>query len=160
MSTMSVRPVEERDVPRICCFPQSEEELFYCAPKADFPLTPQQLFQAIGQRSDSTVVERGGEVVAFANFYRAETGGSCAVGNVVVAPGARGQGVGRCLLDHMVRLAFSKYQADEVIVSCFNSNIVGLLFYPALGFRPFAIESRQNRKGERVALIHMRLRRE
>ena len=41
-------------------------------------------------------------------------------------------------------------------LSCFNSNVAGLLLYPKLGFVPFAIEERKNKEQERVALIHLR----
>ena len=126
-------------------------------PKAAFPLTASQLQNAISQRSDSTVVELGGEVVAFANFYRWETGGCCSIGNVIVSPVARGRGVGRYLIEQMIGLAFSKHQATEVTVSCFNQNFAGLLLYPRLGFQPYAVEERKNSEGIRVALIHMRL---
>ncbi|SDB12400.1 Acetyltransferase (GNAT) family protein [Desulfonatronum thiosulfatophilum] len=63
-------------------------------PKATFPLTPGQLAAAIASRSDSTVAELDGKAAAFANFYRWETGGNCAIGNVAVAPEVRGRGVG------------------------------------------------------------------
>lgn len=154
------RPVEEKDLPVICGFPQSAEELFYLFPRATFPLLPAQLRQAIGQRSDPTVVERAGAVVAFANFYRWETGGSCTIGNVIVSPTARGCGVGRSLIEQMVALAAAKHRASEVRVSCFNSNIGGLLLYEKLGFQPYALEERPGRQGERVALIHLRRRRD
>jgi len=150
------RSIEEEDIPIICSFPQSEKELFFLFPKASFPLTPLQLREAILQRSDGTVVELRGEVVAFANFYRWGTDG-CFIGNVIVCPAARGQGVGRYLIERMISLAFSKHGAAEVTVSCFNENVAGLLFYPKLGFEPYAVEERQDKKGNRVALIHMRL---
>jgi len=151
------RPVEERDLPLICSFPQSEEELFFLHPGADFPLTPVQLRQTIAQRADSTVVERSETVVGFANFFRVEHGRHCAIGNVIVAPAARGLGVGGFLVRHMVGLARTKHRVEEVRVSCFNRNVAGLLLYPALGFQPFAVEERRNKSGDRVALIHMRL---
>lgn len=151
------RPVDEKDIQVICSFPQSEDELFFLFPKAAFPLTPSQLQDSIAQRSDSTVVELDGKVAAFANFYRWEAGGSCSIGNVIVSPAARGSGVGTYLIEQMVGLAFSKHQAAEVTVSCFNQNVAGLLLYPKLGFQPYAIEERQDKKGNRVALIHMRL---
>lgn len=155
--SLTHRPVAEKDIQVICGFPQSKDELFFLFPKADFPLATSQLQDAIAQRSDSTVVELGGEVVAFANFYRWETGGCCSIGNVIVSPAVRGCGVGRYLIEQMIALAFSKHQAAEVTVSCFNQNVAGLLFYPKLGFQPYAIEERQDKKGNRVALIHMRL---
>ena len=153
------RPVDEKDIQIICGFPQSEDELFFLFPKAVFPLSASQLRNAIAQRSDSSVVELGGEVIAFANFYRWESGGCCSIGNVIVSPAARGRGVGRYLIEQMIALAFSKHQASEVTVSCFNQNVAGLLLYPKLGFQPYAVEERQNKKGNRVALIHMRLQR-
>ena len=61
---LSHRPVTDQDLPTICTFAQNEDELFYCFPKAAFPLTPAQLQGAIAQRSDSTVVELDGVVVA------------------------------------------------------------------------------------------------
>lgn len=151
------RPVAEQDLAAICAFTQSPAELFYCFPKADFPLTPGQLRAAIDQRSDSTVVLLDGVVVAFANFYRWETGGVCAIGNVMVAPAARGRGVARYLLEQMLATAFSRHQACEVQVSCFNQNVAGLLLYPQLGFVPYALEERVGKTGERLALIHLRL---
>lgn len=153
------RPVEEKDIPLICGFPQSEEELFFLFPKASYPLMPVELKAAVARRRDSTVVEADGEVAGFANFYLWEKGGRCAIGNVIVAPAVRGKGVGRYLIERMIELAFSKHQAVEVTVSCFSLNVAGLLFYPRLGFEPYAIEERRDKKGNPAALIHMRLRR-
>lgn len=155
--SLTHRPVSDKDIRLICGFPQSEDELFFLFPKAEFPLSPSQLQDAIAQRSDSTVVELDGEVVAFANFYRWEVGCCCSIGNVIVSPAARGRGVGSYLIKEMTVLAFSKHLANEVTVSCFNQNVAGLLLYPKLGFQPYAIEERKNRKGNQVALIHMRL---
>jgi ribosomal protein S18 acetylase RimI-like enzyme len=154
------RPVTPKDIPCICGFAQTQDELFFLFPKAAFPLTPSQLQEAIAQRSDSTVVELDRQVVAFANFYRWETGGSCAIGNVIVSPATRGLGVGRYLIEQMIGLAFSRHRATEVTVSCFNENAAGLLLYAKLGFEPYAIEERKNKQGNQVALIHLRLRRE
>lgn len=155
--SLTHRPIADKDIQLICGFPQSEDELFFLYPKATFPLTASQLQDAIGQRSDSTVVELGGEVVAFANFYRWEAGGICSIGNVIVSPAARGRGIGSYLIKQLTKLAFSKHLANEVTVSCFNQNVAGLLLYPKLGFQPYAIEERKDRKGNLVALIHMRL---
>jgi ribosomal protein S18 acetylase RimI-like enzyme len=148
------RPVLKKDLQSICSFPQGKEELFYFYPKAVYPLTPEQLQIAIDQRSDSTVVERDGAVVGFANFYRWE--GGCCIGNVVVAPFARGQGVAKYLIQTMIALADTKHSAATVEISCFNKNTTGLLLYKKLGFQPFDIEERKDPDGKRTALIHMR----
>ncbi|MNG94267.1 Acetyltransferase (GNAT) family protein [compost metagenome] len=150
------RPVQPGDIPAICCFPQGPDELYYMFPKACHPLTPAQLSAAIAQRSGSTVVESQGTVLAFANFYKAEHGGVCALGNVVVAAAARGHGVARYLVQRMIEIAREQFAAREVWVSCFNHNTAGLLLYPQLGFTPFGIEERQAPDGGRVALIQMK----
>ena len=149
------RPVNQSDLPAVCSFTESEEELFHAFPKATYPLTPEQLQRAIEQRADSTVIERDGETQGFANFYRWDAG-VCCIGNVMVAPKARGQGVAQYLIQTMIALAAHKYDALETRVSCFNSNPGGLLLYAKLGFQPFAVEERQAPGGCRAALIHMR----
>ncbi len=153
---LSHRPVQTQDIPTLCCLPQGPDELFYMFPKAQYPLTPAQLSEAIAQRSGSTVVEGDGTVLAFANFYKAEVDGVCALGNVVVAPAARGHGVARYLVQCMIDLARSQFNARELWVSCFNHNTAGLLLYPQLGFVPFAIEERQGPGNTRVALVQMK----
>lgn len=149
------RPVKAGDIKTICSFPLDARELFYMFPKAHYPLTEAQLSDAIAQRFDSTVFEVGNNVVGFANFYRAETGGVCCIGNVVVAHEARGKGVATFIVETMTALAFDRHDATEVHISCFNENTAGLLLYPKLGFLPFAIEERVAPDSRRAALIHM-----
>ena len=151
------RPLEDKDIPIVCGLAQSEDELFFMFPKAEFPLSSSQLRDAVAQRSDSTVVELGGEVIAFANFYHWEFGGRCSIGNVIVSLAARGHGVGRYLIDQMIGRAISRHRASEVTVSCFNHNVAGLLLYHKLRFQPYAMEERQGKKGDRTVLIHLRL---
>jgi len=154
--TLTCRPVAEKDIPRICGFARNEDELFFFFPAATWPLTHEQLRDSIAQRSDSTVIERDGQVVGFANFYHWETAGTCTIGNVIVDPEARAGGIGAELIRQMIRIALDKHQACEVTLSCFNNNVAGLLLYPKLGFVPFAIEERKNRHNERVALVRLR----
>ena len=154
---LSHREVRPEDVHGICAFPQSAEELFYLFPKASHPLTPDQLRAAIAQRFDSTVVLLDDRVCGFANFYVRVVSGTCAIGNVVVAPEARGRGAGRYLVETMIRKALLDHRAAEVRISCFNGNVAGLLLYSKLGFAPFAVEPRVDPRGARVALVHMRL---
>jgi ribosomal protein S18 acetylase RimI-like enzyme len=108
------------------------------------------LQDAIAKRSDSTVVELAGEVVAFANFYRWEAGGTCSIGNVIVSPATRGRGIGRYLIEQMTSLAFSKHLASEVTVSCFNQNVAGLLLYSKLDFG--RMPSRNEKAGKKIRL--------
>ena len=149
------RPVKADDIKNICSFPLNARELFFMFPKAQYPLTEAQLSNAIAQRFDSTVVETENNVVGFANFYRAETGGLCCIGYVIVAQEARGKGLANFIVETMTALAFDRYDATEVQISCFNENTAGLLLYPKLGFLPFAVEERMSLDNRRSALIHM-----
>lgn len=149
------RTVSNADIPAICSWPQNDSELYYCFPKASYPLSSEQLADAIAQRTESTTIELNGEAVAFANFYRWDRGGVCCVGNVIVSPAARGLGAAAFLMEHMCTVAFRSYEASQVQVSCFNHNTAGLLLYSNLGFRPFSIEERRDKQGARVALVHL-----
>lgn len=153
---LAFRPVRDDDLPHICTFAHSAEELYFLAPRARFPLDVDQLATSIAQRSDSSVVCRGDQVLAFANIYKREQG-ACWVGNVAVAPQARRQGVARFLMQQMARLAAERHGASELRVSCFNPNTAGLLLYQRLGYTPFALEERLDGQQQPIVLIHLRL---
>lgn len=114
------RPLEEKDVPVICELPQNADELFYMFPRANWPLTPPQLADALETRQDSTVIEMDGEVVGFANFSQCHFRGRCSLGNVIIAPKARSKGVGRYMITRMMEIAFDKHEATELIASCYK----------------------------------------
>ena len=155
--SVTFRAVQAQDIARICGFARTEEEQFFFFPAATWPLTEAQLQASVDKRSDSTVIELDGVVVGFANFYKWENAGTCTVGNVIVDPQTRGKGIGAQLIKQMIDIARTRHQASEVTLSCFNSNVAGLLLYPKLGFVPYAIEERQDKQGRRLALIHLRL---
>ncbi len=156
MESMLIREVTEEDILQICTLAETQDELFYCFPKANFPLSVADVRHSIETRASATVIEIAGRVVAFANFYRWQEK-ICSIGNVIVSVDDRGSGIGRYLISHMINLAFEKYAAQTVTVSCFNRNVAGLLFYPKLGFRPYDIEQRVDYNGEQVVLIHFRI---
>jgi ribosomal protein S18 acetylase RimI-like enzyme len=151
----SHRPFQEEDLPVICRFPQTEQELFFMFPKAEYPLTVEQLKNSIEQRRDSTVILKDQKVTGFANFYLCEPGKSCTIGNVIVSPDTRGLGIGTFLINTMIEIAVKKYQVKSVELSCFNQNVSGLLLYQKLGFKPVFIEERSDKQGNRIAAIHM-----
>jgi ribosomal protein S18 acetylase RimI-like enzyme len=151
----SHRPVQDEDMPLICQFPKSEQELFFMFPQANYPLTFEQLKTASDQRCASTVVLLDQRVVGFADFYHCHPGETGAIGNVIVAPDNRGMGVGRFLITAMIGIAVEKYQVKVIQISCFSQNDIGLLFYTKLGFKPVFIEEFIDNQGGRHASIHM-----
>jgi len=150
------RPFEYKDLTDICKFPQDENELYFMYPKADFPLTIEQLQMSINNRSDSTVVLLDNVVIGFANFYETKIGQYCSIGNVIINPLFRGKGAGIYLIGIMENIAIKKYNANEIHISCFNQNVTGLLLYNKLGYLPYEIEKRLDKKSLPVALIKMK----
>lgn len=154
-SDLQHRPAVAADLSEVVGFPQDADELFYCYPKASWPLTVAQLAAAMAERRGSTVALLNGRVAGFANFYQWQTGEFCALGNMMVAPAARRHGVAQYLIDVMEQLAKDQYKARLMKVSCFNANAAGLLLYARLGYRPQGIVERADPQGRRVALVQL-----
>lgn len=94
-------------------------------------------------------------VVAFSNLYDLVPQQSAFIGNVIVAKGYRGRDVGKSLIQHMMTICQTQYGAQPHL-SVFNNNTPALLLYAALGFVPYAVESRLDLQRNRVATINMR----
>lgn len=152
-ATLSHRPACAADLATLVTFAQSAEELFFCYPKASWPLSVAQLAGAMAERHDSMVALLDGRIAGFANFYQVAQDEFCALGNLMIAPWARGQGVAHYLVTVMEQLARAHHQARRLQVSCFNANSAGLLLYPKLGYRLHGLVERQDPQGARVALI-------
>lgn len=155
-NNMTHRNVDFRDLEIICRFPQDENELFFMFPKANYPLTIEQLQASIDSRYDSTVIIVDNQVIGFANFYEANMDEHCSIGNVIINPDYRGKGVGKYLIQTMENIAINKYNVKEIHISCFNQNLAGLLLYSKLGYQPYDIEKRLNKYSFPVALINMK----
>lgn len=149
------RPATAADLDTVVGFPQNVDELFFCYPRATWPLNVGQLAAAIAERRESTVVELDGRIAGFANFYQWQHGEFCALGNLMVAPWARSQGVAQYLVEVMENLARERYKAPLKKVSCFNANAGGLLLYTRLGYRTIGIVERRAPDGGRVALVQL-----
>lgn len=147
------RPASAQDLDEVVRFPQDADELFFAYPKASWPLTVGQLAAAMAERRGSTVALLDGRVAGFANFYQWQHGEFCALGNLMVAPWARGRGVAQFLVGAMEQQARERFEAKQMRVSCFNANAAGLLLYPRLGYRLAGLVERASPGGERVALI-------
>lgn len=151
---LTYRPVNHYDLPLLATFPQNEDEFYFCYPKGTYPFTPDQLIDIISHRCYSTVIEKEGVLADFANFYQWQHQGLCKIGNVMVNPIFRQQGIARYLLSVMIKQAVDIFQAKEIQVSCFNTNTAALLFYPKIGFLPISIEERYDKQNQKIALIH------
>ena len=157
--TTTIRPARPDDYQAICDLIPNEEELFLVYPKGRHPLTVAQLERLLQKRLEPTVLLRDDRVVGFADFYRYKPGKSAYIGNVVVDPAQRGRAFGSEIIVHLIELAFSKYDLPRVRISVYARNDPALLLYGRLGFKPNAVREATDFRGDRVALLHLRLNR-
>jgi len=157
--TLLHRSLRPEDAPVIAAFPQSAEELFHMFPNGVWPFTGEQLLAAAHVRWDATVVELAGRPCGYANFAAFEAGRHCAIGNVVVAPWARRQGVASFLIKAMIEKAFDGRGVPLLRVLAHASNYPALLLYSSLGFQPEQIEAVADGRGGTVPLVHFRMAR-
>lgn len=150
---ITFRDLEQGDLELIAGFPRTAEETYFMFPKARHPLTPEQLAAAAAERRCLTVALDRTRVVAYANFYHWEEGGTCAVGNLVVHPDFRSQGLASALMGRMIERAVEEYSATRLEVACFSPNTAALLLYRKLGFTPFDIRERRDHHNRPVALV-------
>lgn len=140
---LSYRELLESDISRICRFPRTPAELFYMFPAAQWPLTADQLSASAEGRSESTVVVCEEIVAGYANFISCAKGERCCIGNVIVNPAVRRQGVGTYLMRVMIAKAFESYQAASIRLRCFSANRAGIRLYETLGFQRVAVLPRK-----------------
>lgn len=149
---LSHRGAVEADLDAVVGFVRNADELFFAFPRAHWPLSRAQLADACAERQGSTLALLDGRPAGFANFYQSVAGEYCALGNLMIAPWARGQGVARYLIGVMEQLARRDFLARELRASCFNDNSAGLLLYAGLGYQLRGLVERQ-RGQQRVALL-------
>ena len=155
--TMQIRAAQEIDFIHICKLVKSREEMFIFYPRGTYPLTIEQLEHLASTRKSLTVVTHDDQIIGFANLFDFKTGQSASIGNVIVDPAFRGQGVGRKLVRRMLELVFEQLNLPEAHISVFGHNSPALLLYHELGFTPYAIEERHDFADRRTALIHLKL---
>ncbi|MBB2493390.1 GNAT family N-acetyltransferase [Aquipseudomonas ullengensis] len=149
---LSHRPADEADLAEVVGFVRNADELFYAFPRAHWPLSREQLLSAYHERQGNTLALLDGRAAGFANFYQSQPGEFCALGNLMIAPWARGAGVAQYLIGVMERLAERDFQARELRASCFNHNSAGLLLYARQGYQLCGVVER-SRNDQRVALL-------
>ena len=152
---MLIRKAEPKDFPEICGLFSDRKEFFLIYPNGSYPMTVEQLQELASIRSDLTVACTNDRIIGFANLYNLKPKQYVFVGNVVISPAHRGQGLGKKITQHMMNLAFCQYNLPQVRISVFCNNTPALLLYTQLEFEPYAIEAREDPNGKRLALLHM-----
>ncbi|AWK88029.1 N-acetyltransferase [Azospirillum thermophilum] len=156
-AALTHRPLADADIPAVCRFPRTAEELYFLFPRAVWPLTPDQVRASLALRRDPTVAVLDGRPVGYANFATFEDGRTANIGNVSVDPSLRRRGIAEYLVRAMIDRALVHHGLPEVTLYCFNTNTPALLLYAKLGMAPVSLEGRVTPWGEPIALFKLRL---
>jgi RimJ/RimL family protein N-acetyltransferase len=152
------RPVQLNDLPIICSFPQNADELFAMFPAGKYPLTPDQLEEAIKKRWVPTVVLQNGVVVGYANVFGLEEGRWCQLGNFIVAPDLRGSGAAAFLIEAIAMRCKNELRVPVLRLGCHNTNTRAMRFYHKLGFTPYGLHPMKNHLGDPIVTVFMEMR--
>lgn len=152
------RPFADEDALAISQFARSAEELFYCFPKATFPLNPELLIGEANRRQCPTVALLGGAVAGYVHFQEVRQRRFCAIGNLMVDPAHRRKGLAAYLIEAMASKAGREFGVRFVRASCFSHNSAAYQLYHKLGFRPADMVLRRAPDGEMWLLVHLHRR--
>jgi ribosomal protein S18 acetylase RimI-like enzyme len=155
--TLDHRPFQEADAEMISTFPNSSEELFHMLPDASYPLMSSRLLAAAREGHDPTVGLLNGRTAGFVSFIEVQEKKFCTIGNLVVHPEYRRNGVAAYLVKVMVQTAMQRYAVRFVQSSCFSHNKAAYTLYHKMGFRPADMGQRLGPDGDPVLMIHMHL---
>ena len=116
-----------------------QEMLTWAGPAFSWPLDVDQLTayaaEASGQRRIWTAVQHhSGEAVGHASLRLDPAHSSARLGRVLVAPSARGRGVGTAMLVKVLASAFDTGELERVELGVFTHNAAAVRLYERLGF--------------------------
>lgn len=152
---IEIRAATPDDLASITRIIPDQHELFLVYPKGQYPFTLAQAQNLYNERFEFTVICDGGKIIGFANLYDRMRDHYAFIGNVFVHPDYRGQGLGKLLLQYMIKAAFEKYQFTEVRLSVFAGNERAIALYQQNGFREYSKELRTDPNNEEKVLLHM-----
>ena len=111
-----------------------EEVLMWCSLRSA-PVPPAQINAwAREDWAEPFGLYRDGQLVAYGELWTDDGEAEIELGRLIVAPGERGQGLGRRLAAMLADLARSRY--PRVFLRVHPGNIAALRCYAAAGFRP------------------------
>lgn len=153
-----LRLANSDDFGPVCDLFHNKEELFLVYPEGKYPLTIKQMQALIKRRLEPTVLLCDGRIAGFGALYGLRPEKSVFIGNIVIDQSIRGKGLGKTIVSHLMDVAFRKYELPVVRISVYSHNVGALLLYGKLGFKPYAVQEKTDQDGERVALLHLRLK--
>lgn len=101
-----------------------------------FVVAQQRIYQEVDQKDPVAVHvfnEQEGRIMAYARVYLIADGQKVSFGRVVTSPAARGQGMGRKLMEYVMTAIRDNYPGKTIEIEA-QTQVQG--FYEKFGFRP------------------------
>ena len=135
----SLRPARMEDLKTVLSWVENPESMRVWGGAAlPFPGTPETIWTTIGadERSTYTLVDRAHDLVAFGQILPRDP--NVHLARIIVAPHARGQGVGRVLCRELMRTAQALHHPKAFTLNVYVNNVAALALYRSLGFEALA----------------------
>lgn len=128
-------PVNDSDLEVVLSWFSNAKEVFYWGgPELSFPMTLSSFKQQSKfDKSHSYVLKAAGQLLAFGQFYNRL--GRCHLGRLVVAPDARGQGVGETLITQLNRKGAEVLGLSSGLLFVLDDNEPAMRLYTRIGYR-------------------------
>ena len=137
---LALRPASPSDFLVLATWvPDAAACLRWAGPKVPFPFAPDALggLLEFPDRASRGFWEEGTSLVGFGQYWVREPG-SVHLGRILVAPEARGRGLGRELCRCLMAEAVRATGASMVTLRVYRDNLRARALYASLGFRPGA----------------------
>ncbi len=130
-----LHPVSDADLQVVLSWFSSAKQVFYWGgPELSFPMTLVSFKQQSKfYKSHSYVLKADGQLLAFGQFYNRL--GRCHLGRLVVAPEARGQGVGELLVKQLNQKGAEVLGLSSGSLFVLDDNEPAMRLYTKLGYK-------------------------
>ncbi|MCB5182416.1 GNAT family N-acetyltransferase [Streptomyces antimicrobicus] len=113
-----------------------------------------------GRHAWSAVADPAGDPLGHVSLLRHPDGSGARLGRVLIAPEARGRGLGEAMLRQVLDRAFGELDLPAVDLGVYTHNTAAVRLYERLGFRTEAVLADvEEVDGEPWSALQMRLRR-
>lgn len=136
-SSLALRPPGAADYAALGTWVEDAAScLRWAGPKLKFPFAPERLAQLLAEPDAcSFVMSRGpAGALGFGQFWMREAG-VAHLARIILAPAARGQGLGATLCQLLMTAANRETGADTFTLRVYRDNHPALTIYEGLGFR-------------------------
>lgn len=133
-----LQPVQPHDYARIAGWLDSAAAtLRWAGPGVPYPLRPEQFEQVLQlrERPGWLLLAESGQRVGFGQAWRTQPG-TMHLGRLLVAPQARGRGLGRGLVQALIEQAFQSDAVERLTLRVYRDNAAAVALYRTLGFEP------------------------